>query len=269
VAFVASVGRGYTQTNAQVRQAFIDIRDDNIPRNCCRAMDWLADRRKELRDQMLEELYRTNDPQARDALLVVLFRTETLVPDERFARFVVQRLREEDTRVASMSFGFPGGAHHEACEFIDHHYSLFEPLLKAEVNQTTDVWELWAIAWMFKKHNELAANAHLFNDEVIGVAAAALKTDDIRFNASEAMRLFLMLPRQSTPVVRSVANSSDPQQRYLARAFLDALRGSKDAVGYLNSKLQLYTGLLPDSDRPQPEWLDQVTEPYLEKDSYP
>jgi hypothetical protein len=237
--------------------------------------------REALRDQMLEELYRTNDPQACDALLIVLFRTETLDPDERFARFVVQRLREEDRRVSNFTLGLPqseqggdqlpdtGGAQHDAWEFIDHHYSLFEPLLKAEVGQTTDIWELWAIAWMFKRHNVLSVNAQLFTDEVLGLAAAALKNDNVAYNASEAMRLFFMLPKQSTPVVRAVSNSSDPQQRYLARAFLDALRGSKNAVGYLNAKLKLYTGLLPNSERPEPEWLDQVTEPYLNKDSYP
>src|ERR1051326_5440684 len=145
VTIVASVGRGYTQTNAEVRQAFIDIRDDNIALNCYRATDWLADHRRQLRDQMLAELYRTNDPQARDALLTVLFGTETLVPDERFARFVVQRLREEDTRVHNFSFGTPG-AQHDACEFIDSHYNLFEPLLKNEIGQTPDMWEVWAIA---------------------------------------------------------------------------------------------------------------------------
>lgn len=267
------------QSSADVRQAFIDIRNDNIAYNCSRAIAWLTKYRKALRDQMLEELYRTDDAQARDALLIVLFQTENLDLDERFARFVVQRLREEDAHVPNLSFAPPDeqgsgqeyilGAHHDAWEFIDRHYNLFEPLLKAEVGQTTDVWELWAIAWMLKKHNVLAANASLFTSDVLDRAAAALKSDDIRFNASEAMRLFLMLPKQSTPIVRAVSNSSDPQQRYLARAFLDALRGSKTAVGYLNAKLSLYSGLLPESDRTQPEWLDQVTAPYLDKDSYP
>ena len=268
------VTQTHAQSSAQVRQAFVDIRDDNIALNCYRATNWLAEHRKALREEMLAELYRTDDPQARDALLTVLFDTETLEPDERFARFVVQRLREEDTRVHNFAFGTQG-AHHDAWEFIDRHYSLFEPLLKDEIGQTSDVWELWAIAWMFKKHNMLSANAHLYTDEALRLAATALKTDNVRFNASEAMRLFLMLPKQSTPVIRAVSNSSDPQQRYLARAFLDALRGSKNAVGYLNSKLSLYTGptgiggLLRDSDRPMPEWLDQVTAPYLDKDTYP
>jgi hypothetical protein len=237
--------------------------------------------RQALRDQMLEELYRNDDPQERDALLIVLFRTETLDLDERFARFVVQRLREENTRVSNFVLGLPeseqgrdqlpdtSGAQHDAWEFIDRRYNLFEPLLKAEVGQTTDIWELWAIAWMFKKHNVLPVNAHLFTDEVLGLAADALKDDNVAYNASEAMRLFLMLPKQSTPVVRAVSNSSDPQQRYLAQAFLDALHGSKNAVGYLNAKLKLYTGLLPNSDKPEPEWLGQVTEPYLDKESYP
>jgi hypothetical protein len=259
------------QTNAQVREAFQNLRKDNIRLNCYYATQWLEKHRQALRDQMLEELYRTDDPQARDALLTVLFETETFEPDERFARFVVQRLREEDSRVPIMSFG-TFGPHHDAWYFIDRRYGLFEPLLNAEIGQTSSVWELWAIAFMFKRHNVLSANAHLYTDEVLGLAAAALKTDNVRFNASEAVRLFLMLPKQSTPIVRAVSNSSDPQQRYLARALLDALRGSKNAVGYLNSKLSLYAGPTGEGqswDRPKPDWLDQGTEPYLEKDTYP
>jgi hypothetical protein len=279
--FVSVFSRVSAQTSAEVRRAFIDLRQDHIRYNCSRATLWLQQHRDILRDQMQTELYRTNDPQERDALLVVLFQTESFDPDERFARFVVQRLREEDTRVSNVFVGLPeseespdlisltGGAHHLAWVFIDRHYGLFEPLLKAEVGETADIWELWAIAWLFKKHNVLSANASLFTSDVLGRAAAALKNDEIRYNGSQAMRLFLMLPKQSTSVVREVSNSSDPQQRYLARAFLDALHGSKNAVGYLNAKLKLYIGLLPDSDKPEPEWLDQVTEPYLDKDSYP
>jgi hypothetical protein len=279
--FISVFSRVSAQTSAEVRQAFIDLRQDHIRYNCSRATLWLQQHRDILRDQMQTELYRTNDPQARDALLVVLFQTESFDPDERFARFVMQRLREEDRRVSNVFVGLPeseespdltrltGGAHHLAWVFIDRHYGLFEPLLKAEVGETADIWELWAIAWVFKKHNVLSANASLFTSDVLGRAAAALKNDEIRYNASQAMRLFLMLPKQSAPVVREVSNSSDRQQRYLTQAFLDALRGSKNAVGYLNAKLKLYIGLLPDSDRPEPEWLDQVTEPYLNKDSYP
>jgi len=279
---VAVMSRGFAQSSSEVRQAFIDLRQDKIRYNCSRATIWLMKNRAALRDQMLNELYRTSDPQERDALLLVLFRTDTFYPDERFARFLVQRLREEDSRVPNFVLGLPegetgedelpghGGAHHVAWELIDKNYPLFEPLLKAEVGQTTDIWELWAIAWMFKKHNVLSANSGLFTRDVLNRAADALKNDAIGYNASQAMRLFLMLPKQSTPIVRAVANSSDAQQRYFAQAFLDAiLRGSKTAVGYLNAKLKLYSGVLPNSDKPEPEWLGQATEPYLEKDTYP
>lgn len=76
--FAAVVSRICAQTSADVRQAFVDIRNDNIAKNCCHAIAWLEDHRRALRDQMLEELYRTDDAQARDALLIVLFQTENL-----------------------------------------------------------------------------------------------------------------------------------------------------------------------------------------------
>src|SRR6202011_677122 len=125
------------------------------------------------------------------------------------------------------------------------------------------------IAWMMKKHNVLGANAKLFTPDVLTRAASTLKYDQTPYNACEAIRLFFMLPTQSMPILRSVANSADPQQRYLARAWIDALHGNKNGFGYLNSKVTPYRGLLPNSDRPEPEWLFQVTQPYLEKESYP
>jgi hypothetical protein len=279
---VGTVSRVCGQTSAEIRQAFIDLRDDRIRYNCSRATVWLINHRTVLRDQILTELYRTADPQERDALLIILFQTENFDPDERFARFVVARLREEDTRVRNFFLGLPegqeeeesklssgDGAHHIAWEFIDKHYVLFEPLLKAEVSQTNDIWELWAIAWTFKEHHVLSTNAGLFSNQVLARAVAALKNDRVKYNASEAMRLFLMLSKQSTPIVRAVLNSPDAQQRYLARAFLDALAGSKSAVGYLNAKLKLYIGPFRNSERPEPEWLYEATEPYLDKNTYP
>src|ERR1700736_4413881 len=127
----------FGQSKDQIRQAFLDLREDQIKYNCSRATYWLYKHRDSLRDQVLDELYRTNDPQARDALLLVLFNTTSFNPDERFARLVVQRLREEDTRVYPYFLGLPpseedasqkqiaGQAHPVAGAFIDRNTALF------------------------------------------------------------------------------------------------------------------------------------------------
>ena len=86
------------QTPAEVRSAFKNLRSDHIKHNCGHAMAWLFAHRDALRDQMLQELYVT-DPQGRDALLFVLFNTESFVPDDRFRRLVIDRLTREDNDV--------------------------------------------------------------------------------------------------------------------------------------------------------------------------
>jgi hypothetical protein len=84
------------QNPEDMRRAFIDIHDDKIPHNCEHAAAWLFKYREELKEDLLDELYRT-DPQGRDVILHILFNTGSFTPDERFLRFVVMRLPEKDT----------------------------------------------------------------------------------------------------------------------------------------------------------------------------
>src|ERR1700758_285610 len=88
------------QTPAEVRSAFKNLRSDHIKHNCSRATDWLFAHREALKDQMIQELYVT-DRQGRDALLHVLFHTESFVADDSFRRFVMARLPEEDKVVTN------------------------------------------------------------------------------------------------------------------------------------------------------------------------
>ena len=272
------------QEPSEVGRAFIDLRNDSIRYNCTRATYWLYKHRDTLHEQMLAELYRATDPQARDSLLLVLFQTKTFTPDERFARFIAQRLREEDTRVPNSRFQLPQAdydrtvppadnlffsAHSVAWFYIDSHYDLFEPVLKLEIGSTDDMWELWGIAWLMKKRGRLANSIELFTPEVFRKAAANLKDDDKAFNASEAARFFLLLPDQGLPFLREIQESADRQQRSLARALIDAIAtGNRDAFGFINSKCHLTTGLMGIS-LAEPDWVTELTFKYEAKDEYP
>ena len=160
--FFSMGGSGRSQTVQDVQRKFGDLREDNIPGNASNATAWLFVRRDKLRDAMLEELYRT-DRQGRDAILQILFQTPSFVPDERFLRFVVARLGEEDIYVSNriidtvmhyerLPNGEPGrlngfnGAHHDAWIFIDAHFEAFEPLLREQIGKTKSMWTLWGTA---------------------------------------------------------------------------------------------------------------------------
>jgi hypothetical protein len=270
----------FAQNQSEVRQAFVDIRDDHVRNNCCRATYWLYINREKLRNQILEELYRTNDAQARDALLSVLLLWDTYNPDERFARLLLQRLHTGDPK---LFVGLPKDAPEDAKAkfnskgdpvwvFIDAHYAFFEPLLKAEIaNADSSMFELWSIAWLMKKRGALAENSELFTENVLRRAGSNLKDDSEGYNASQAARLFLLFPKKSLPVLAELSQSTDIQQRSLARALTDAIsKGSKDAFGFICSKCTL-SYVLFGEPVPEPDWLADLVARNVEtnRETYP
>jgi hypothetical protein len=255
-------------TPEEVRQAFADIHTDNVPHNCAHATEWLLKYREELKDDLLAELYRT-DRQGRDAILHVLFNTESFQPDERFIRFVFARMSEENRYVKSdMIFKDPldrlawSGAHWEAWRYMDEHFELFDPYLKEEIGRTESPFVLWAAAWLAQHRGILADYGPLFTPEVLRRATVHLRKDQIRYNASRAVRLFLLLGDQSIPALREVSGDADPQAAMFARATIDALGGKRKAFGYLVSKLDLSQVLFGPGVQ-EPEWLSEAAEPYV------
>ena len=271
----------FAQTESEVRQAFVDIRDDHVRNNCCRATYWLYINREKLQKQILEELYRTNDAQARDALLSVLVFTDNYNPDERFARLLLQRLHTGDPK---LYIGLPADAPPDAMAkftrnggdpvwvFIDAHYAFFEPLLKSEISSPdSGMFELWAIAWLMKKRGVLAENNELFTEDVLRRAGAHLKDDSADYNASQAARLFLIFPKKSLPVLAELTESTDIQQRSLARALIDAIsKGSRDAFGFICTTCTLSYVLFGEGV-PEPEWVSDLVAKNVEtnRQTYP
>jgi hypothetical protein len=258
----------------EVRRAFADVRNDDVKHNCSNAAEWLLKYREELKDDLLAELYRT-DRQGRDAILHVLFNTDSFQPDERFIRFVFARMSEGDRYVKSgMIFKDPlerlpwSGSHWEAWRYIDEHFPLFDPYVKEEIARSEDPFFLWAAAWLAKHRGIFAEYGPLFTTEVLRRAAASLKKDDVEFNASRAVRLFLILGDQSLPALREVVGSADPQAKMLARATIDALGGKRKAFGFLVSKLDL-TQVLFGPGVDEPAWVSEAAQPYVSDDNRP
>jgi hypothetical protein len=271
-------------TDAEIRSAFTDIRSDNIPHNCVNATNWLFTNREQIKDELVSELYKT-DRQGRDAILHVLFKTKSFVPDERFIQLVMSRLSEQDKYVENLTIFDPAialneepgadqdethaaGAHWEAWPFINKHFDAFEPSLKEEIGKTDNVFVLWATAWLLKKRGILQNYTDLYTPAVLSKAVQNLKNDNQGSNASHAVRLFLLLGDQSLPTLREAAHSSDRQCSNLARATIDALAGNHAAFGYLCSKLNI-TRTPFGPEVPEPEWLADKVVFYLDRDDYP
>jgi hypothetical protein len=81
------------QTAADVRQALLDLHDDKVPNNCTRATEFLLKYREQLKEELLDELYKT-DWQGRDSILQVLYATQSFEPDKRFIHLAAKSLRD-------------------------------------------------------------------------------------------------------------------------------------------------------------------------------
>jgi hypothetical protein len=261
------------QSPVEVRRAFVNLRSDQIKHNCGRAMDWLFAHRDALKDQMLQELYLT-DFQGRDALLHVLFNTESFIADDRFRRLVVARLSEEDKFVSKLDVqidydsGGRGGvaAHWEAWIYIDQRFEDFEPLLENAISNSGSMFVLWGTTWILAKHLVLKEHLGLYSDEVMDRIVSNLKNDNIAFNASQAVRTLLLLGPYSVPVLQRSARSPDNQMANFSRALLAAIiNGSHEAFGYLSARVSINVAPTNDQTPPDPEWLDALTAKYKEK----
>lgn len=250
--------RSAAQTPDEVRRAFVDLHDDNVPHNCEHATEWLFKYREQLKDQLIEELYKT-DWQGRAEILHVLYNTASFKPDDRFIDFVTSSLTERDT----------GG---EEWKFINDRFARFEPRLKELLGKTRGrphgMYVLWCITWLVRKHDLLEQYSSLYTQEVLKTAAMSLKNDDQSYNASQAARFFLLLGDKALAVLRETAHSSDTQAASLARALIDALAGSRDAFGFLGSKTTLErTPFGPGVTTP--DWHPALVQKYMEQESYP
>lgn len=269
----------YAETSEEVRQAFINLHDDKKANNCGTAVDWLYPRREQLKDDLVDELYRT-DSQGAEAIMFLLFNTHSFKPDERFINTVLANLGRNDRFYVARAMGFdrPSGGLEfiqTTWEYVDAHFDVFEPLLTQQISTTDDPWILWAMAWEFKSRGTLKQKIDLYTPEVMKRAAASLADDKIGYNASQAIRLFLILGDRSAPILKEAAKSRDAQAKSFALATLDALKGNRHAFGYLNTRVSLVDKLLSlpgaqdtYAEKGEPDWLPDESERYREK-SYP
>lgn len=264
------------QVDKEVQRAFAALRSDKVKHNCGEAISALFSRREELKDALVDELYRT-DEQGRGALMFILYNTKSFTPDDRFLQLVMRILPADQKNVSrrcgcDLPITVRDDGHLDQIvgrwQYVDTHFEQFEPLLTPLISTTKDSWMLWAIAWMYKKHGIFESKADLFTREVLGVATANLANDNVSWNAAAAVRLFLIFGDKSVPLLQAATRSRDAQARYFAKATLDALKGEHRAFGYLGSKVDLSETVVGDKVI-EPEWMGDLVADYMDKDTYP
>jgi hypothetical protein len=83
------------QTASDIRQAFLELHDDKVPNNCTHALEFFLKYREQLKEELLDELYKT-DWQGRDSILEVLYHTQTFEPDQRFIQLAAKTFRDNN-----------------------------------------------------------------------------------------------------------------------------------------------------------------------------
>jgi hypothetical protein len=250
-----------------VRVLTSTLRDDRVGGDCERAEKWLSERSEQWKENLVEELYKT-DWQGRNSILGILDKTKSFVPDERFLGFVFDTLNHKNRNAEFLHKRVMDAD----CQFISNHFAAFESRLKDQLRRTTpapdDMLKLWIIVWLVKKQGVFDQYAPLITPSLYEAAATNLKDDKVSHNASEAVRFFLLMGDASLPVLAQVAKSSDRQAANLARATIGALRGERSAFGFLVTRVDISESAFgPEVDTPA--WVQTAMEPYFRRETYP
>ena len=259
--------RASAQTPEQISLAFRNVRSDDIPHNADAASDWIYAHRNPLKSELLDELYRT-DRQGRDVILFALMNVKGFDPDERFRRLLVSRLNEEDHFVRNSDLHL--FVHWYAWRFINAHYGAFKALILENLQGTNDMLCIWQTARQLQRQADFIAAWPTFPPpHVWETAALSLRNDEIGFNASQAIRFYLMVGKGAIPHLRQVTTRDDAQARDYASATIDAIGGSRNAYGYLGSEIAFASFIGDDNDgafglRGGGNWLSEMVAKWKE-----
>ena len=243
-----------SQTPEQWQLAFSQIRSDDIPQNANAAADFIFRHRRQATKLIERELYRPGlDAQARDVLLTALMRTPEYEPDDRLRKLVISRINEEDSKVTNDGLLlFPQW---NAWRYVVLHYEKFEPLVLENLKTTGSMWCVWATTWVIQRQGRLQAVLQQYPDHVWELAARSLKSDDLKDNASQAARFYLIVGKASLPRLEELSKSTEPQVKQLSKSLIEAMSGSRKAYRYLATELSLSRDLMGFHTPDEPAWM--------------
>ena len=131
-------------------------------------------------------------------------------------------------------------------------------MLIENLPRTRSMLVVWATVWMLKWHKDLNENIGSLTPEIFARAIQAMDNDDKRYNASQAVRFFLLLGDAGKNWLLEAREKGDRQRRFLADQTLKAIAGSRDAYGELNARLNLEQAPIG-SGPEEPDWLGEKT----------
>ena len=230
----------------QLRRKIRDLHDDSVEDNCRKAMEFLTKHASEPKVQaaLLEEYYKTTDPQAKEECMVLLSRARGFQPDEKFIREVLTRMHHYG-KPEALSSGEPAG--NTGALLVAANATRFKELIASELAdgfQAKDntLWMQYAIIRALAKAHILDDYADRFSPAYLKRLAENLQDDTTSLNARVAASAFIFLGKHGASALRDVPQSANLQGRQLALLLLSYVTGSIDlpALGVRLNQLQYF-----------------------------
>jgi hypothetical protein len=236
--FVAFRGADAAITDTELSKRMLELKDDNVKWNCSKAMEILTPHCGEVKVQkaLLARLS-SDDPQEREAVLLLLMGGKGFKPDKTFMGILLKRMHHWG-RPLRMVDGPAGDA---GADFLIAHATEFGDQIAAEISDTFTIkdyslWVQYAVARGLAKGGVLDKYASKYTRTFFRNLSIQLKSDDIPNNAELATMTFLFLGKLGVPTLQDVAKHSDDQGRQIAKLLLDYF-GGKLSIRKLNEKL--------------------------------
>jgi hypothetical protein len=214
----------------KLKREILALRSDREDGNCREAMGFLTKNIEEehVRAALLAELYGTKDWQARESCLVLLCRSKSFQPDEKFMRMVLARIH---------AWGRP---EHFCCEpggdvaavYLVNQVAKYPDLIAGEIRESfsakdNSLWVQYVIIRALAKARLIDRYADRFSPAYLKSLASNLQDDSITCSAMVATGAFLFLGKIGMPVLKDVPHASDLQGREYASSILTCLSGDK------------------------------------------
>ena len=234
----------------KLKKQIVALRSDREEGNCGDAMELLTKNIEEEHVQaaLLAELYSTKEWQARESCLVLLCRSKSFQPDEKFIRTLLARIH---------AWGRP---EHFCCEpggdvaalYLVSQVANYPDLIAGEIREgfsakDNSLWVQYVIIRALAKTRLIDRYADRFSPPYLKTLASNLQDDSITCNAMVATGAFLFLGKIGMPILKDIPRASDLQGREYASSILTCLSGDK-SFSALAEADETYCGALGGDD---------------------
>lgn len=244
----------------ELRLALDNLADDDRDWNCHEAMYFLYLQRDEIKDFLM-----MNAPalawQGQEAVLRILCEVSSFVPDEKFARLMLERLHDQ----RELGLRPHHSTHYDFIMYLQLHAERFAELLASQISSDS-LFVQWVATHILSEANLLDQYRDRYTQEVIARVVSNLSNDDVSYNGAFAVRICLVLGEQCLPVLQKALADGDSQSKRLASLLVEVIVTKSDrARGDINVICPIESSVMKQGYRPLSEILIHRTPSFLEK----